>query len=126
MMNNRFIQNPTKECIKEIGDSFCLQDAVIVLDIIDVEQIMAGSENAVILYGHRRKRTLHEVETFHWVDDDTCVWLAKWKQEMCAIVIRFHLNNAEQRFVLSPKTLLMMHKSSYLSKNATIFIGDRQ
>ena len=51
MMNNRFIQNPTEECIKEVGASFCLQDAVIVLDTIDVEQIVAGSENAVILYG---------------------------------------------------------------------------
>ena len=51
MMNNRFVQNPTEECIKEIGGSFCLQDAVIVLDTIDVEQIMACSENTVILYG---------------------------------------------------------------------------
>ena len=51
MMNNRFIQNPTEECIKEVGGLFCLQDAVIVLDTIEVEHIMAGSENTVILYG---------------------------------------------------------------------------
>ena len=50
-MKNRFIQNPTEECIKEIGGEFSLQDAIIALDANDVEQIMAGSDNSVILYG---------------------------------------------------------------------------
>jgi len=50
-MKNLFLEHPTEYDIKEIGDYFCLHDAVIVIDSTDVYEIMDGAENAIVLMG---------------------------------------------------------------------------
>ena len=50
-MKHRFILNPTEEDIKEIGEAFCLRDAVVALDASDVQEVLENAENAIVLYG---------------------------------------------------------------------------
>ena len=50
-MKNQFLEKPTEDNIKEIGERFCLRDAVVSLDANDVKEIMADAENAIILTG---------------------------------------------------------------------------
>lgn len=50
-MRNRFFEHPNESNIKETGSSFCLSDAIIALDTSDVDEIMGGAENAIVLSG---------------------------------------------------------------------------
>lgn len=50
-MRNQFFFNPNDCNIKEVGELFCLQDAVITVDSSDVKEIMEDAENTIILFG---------------------------------------------------------------------------
>lgn len=50
-MKNQFLEKPTADNIKEIGEYFCLLDAVVVIDGNDVNALMANAENSIVLSG---------------------------------------------------------------------------
>ena len=50
-MKNQFLEKPTEDNIKEIGERFCLLDAVVAIDGNDVNAVMANAENSIVLSG---------------------------------------------------------------------------
>ena len=50
-MKNQFLEKPTEDNIKEIGERFCLRDAVVAIDGNDVNAVMANAENSIVLSG---------------------------------------------------------------------------
>ena len=50
-MKNQFLEKPTEDNIKEIGECFCLRDAVVAIDGNDVNAVMANAENSIVLSG---------------------------------------------------------------------------
>lgn len=55
-MKNRFFEHPNENNIIETGELFSLYDAVIAIDTSDVNEIMAGAENAIVLAGQATGR----------------------------------------------------------------------
>ena len=50
-MKNLFFENPNDEDIKEIGDIFYLRDAIIPIDSSDINEVLEGADNTIVLYG---------------------------------------------------------------------------
>ena len=50
-MKNLFFENPNDEDIKEIGEIFYLRDAIIPIDSSDINEVLEGADNTIVLYG---------------------------------------------------------------------------
>lgn len=50
-IKNRFIISPDEGVINDIGKYFSSRDAIVIIDSSDVEEIVSGAENTIVLVG---------------------------------------------------------------------------
>ena len=104
-MKNRFIEYPNENNIKEIGEYFCLHDAVIAIDSSDVKEIMDGAENTIVLSG----KATGSNRCGDAIEDAVL--------HTCSVVCDFNLFTANKFiiFILCPKDVPML-----MSENESI------
>ena len=61
-MKNQFLEKPTADNIKEIGESFCLRDAVVAIDGNDVNAVMANAEECCSQHIHGNVSKCYRME----------------------------------------------------------------